>query len=501
MSEWPKSELADKALHNAAIDFFNAKMLNRAIEVRKQLIVKHPKSSYVPQDVYALAEGYEAIADFDPAADYYELYATNFEKSKAGGGKKGKAPPPKKGAPEKKPEAEQVWEEQKAQDALFNAGVFREGLGVYKQALKNREKYLELWPTSKDAEAVEKSILDLYEKMNAWGKVTKGLEDYERKYIKDPNKVLTAEGRIATIYEEKQKNAKAAKGVYARITDYYEKLGKKQREGLEITALDAVARASFIENEDDWKKYSAMKLRWSKVQNIGELKASILSKSNALQDIQKTYTKTVAFKSADPAICALHKIGMAYDQLAEQLVNFPVPKGLPEEILIELKPQFEQQAEPVKKNAAEAFSAVVQKSQELDVFNPCTVAALEMLRNKYRPEAFPKMREDVMELKDSTGKQPAIGGGVLTSVQPIPSIAPDQAQAIRNNAREVGTREVADTMPEVDLSGPGPEEKKVANNTNTNAKKAPEPEPKKNTPAPAPTPTKKSNDDEPEDTL
>ncbi|MFO0596073.1 MAG: tetratricopeptide repeat protein [Myxococcaceae bacterium] len=503
VNEWPKSDYADKALHNAAIDFFNARMLNKAIEVRKQLIQKHPKSSYVPQDVFALAEGYEAIADFDPAADYYELYATNYEKNNKGGAKKGKAPPPaKKGAADKKPEAEQVWEEQKAQDALFNAGVFREGLSAYKQALKNREKYLELWPTSKDAETIEKSILDLYEKMGQWGKVTKGLEEYEKKYSKDPNKILTAEGRIANIYEEKQKNAKAARGVYSRITDYYEKLGKKQREALEITALDAVARASFIENEDDWKKYSAMKLRWSKVQNIGELKASILSKSNALQDIQKAYTKTVAYKSADPAICALHKIGMAYDQLAEGLVNFPIPKGLPEEILIELRPQFEQQAEPVKKNAAEAFTAVVQKSQELDVFNACTVSALEMLRNKYRPEAFPKMREDVMELKQSGDKQLVIGGDVLTSIQAVPTITPEQQQAIKNNAAEVGSRPVADTMPEVDLSTPSNDSPPPTKKDTTTAK-APTPEPKKNTPAPAPAPTPapKGKDDEPEDTL
>ncbi len=493
VTEWPKSELADKALHNAAIDFFNARMLNKAIEVRKLLIVKHPKSSYVPQDVYALAEGYEAIADFDPAAGFYEQYATAYEKSKSTTGKKGKAAPAKKGAAPAKPEVEQIWEEQKAQDALFNAGVFREGLGAYKQALKNREQYLELWPTSKDAEAVEKSILDLYEKTGQWAKVTKGLEEYEKRYSKDPNKVLTAEGRIATINEDKQKNAKAARGVYNRITDYYEKLGKKAREGLEITALDAVARANFVENEDDWKKYNTMKLRWSKVQNIGELKSSILSKSNALQDIQKTYTKTVSFKSADPAICALHKIGMAYDQLADQLVNFPIPTGLPEEILIELRPQFEQQAEPVKKNAAEAFTAVVTKSQELDVFNQCTVAALEMLRNKYRPEAYPKMREDVMELKQAVEKQLVIGGDVLTSIQAIPTIAPEKAQEIKNNAREVGSREVvADTMPEVDLTGPAPKKevkKDVANNTT------------KTTPAPAPTPARKGKDDEPEDTL
>ncbi|MGV3620910.1 MAG: tetratricopeptide repeat protein [Archangium sp.] len=486
VNEWPKTELADKALFNAAIDFFNGRMLNRAIEVRKQLIQKYPKSQYVPQTMFALAEGYEAIADFDPAADYYEAYAAAYEKSRGPQPRKGKAAP-KKGAREPlKPAAEQVWEEAKAQDALFNAGVFRDGLGAYKQALKNREKYLELWPSSKDTEAVEKSILDLYEKMGQWGKVTKGLEEYEKKYIKDPSKVLTAEGRIASIYEEKQKNAKAARGVYNRITDYYEKLPKRQRDTLEITALDAVARANFIQNEDEWRKYNAMKLRWSKLQNVGELKSSIASKGTALTEIQKSYTKTVSFKSADPAICALHKIGLAYDQFADQLINFPVPPGLPEEILIEMRPQFEQQAEPVKKNATDAFTAVVQKSQELDVFNPCTVAALEMLRTKYAPQAFPKMPEDVMALKSPAEKGPVIGGDMLTSIQAVPTITAEQQQTIKNNTSEVGSRPAADTMPEVDLTQP---------------EAAPKAE-KKASASPAPAPAKgKSPEDEPEDTL
>ena len=39
--------------------------------------------------------------------------------------------------------------------------------------------------------------------------------------------------------------------MYQRIADEHEKLGKKQREALEITALDGVAKASFLANEDD----------------------------------------------------------------------------------------------------------------------------------------------------------------------------------------------------------------------------------------------------------
>lgn len=436
-SEWPSSDLADKALFNAAVDFYNGKAIDRAIEVRKQLIQRHPKSPYVPQCLYALAEGYEAIADFDAAADYYEVYATNYEKGKTGG-KKGAAKARKGGKDDaKKDGGEQVWEESRAQDALFNAGVFREGLGALKQALKDREKYLDLWPTSKEAEAVEKSILDLYERLGAWQKVLRGIEDYEKKYSKDPNKVLQGEGRMALVYEEKLKNAKAAKGVYARVQDYYEKLPKRTRDSLDIHALDAVARASFVSNEDDWRRYSGLKLRWTSMQNPGELKATIKTKTDALVELQKAYTKTVAFKSADPAICALHKIGMGYDQLFEQLTNFPVPKGLPEDLLIEMRPQFDQMAEPLKKKALEAFASVVQKSQELDVFNACTRSALELLRSKYAPDRFPKMREEVVELKLPAERQRAYGADLLTSIQGASPVSAEKAAEVRNKARDV----------------------------------------------------------------
>jgi tetratricopeptide (TPR) repeat protein len=499
VAEWPKSEFADKALYNAAIDFYNAKMLDRAIEVRKQLIERYPKSQYVPQTMFALAEGYEAIADFEPASNYYEAYASNYEKSRTGAGKKAAPKKGNKGRGDDKPEgSEQVWEEQKAQDALFNAGVFREGLGQYKAALRNRERYLELWPQSKDAEAVEKSILDLYEKMGAWKKVIDGLEAYEKKNSKDPNKVLVSEGRIAAIYEEKLKNPKAARGVYDRIWKYYEQLPKRLRDTLEIQALDAVARASFLQNEDDWKKYSSIKLKWSKVQNIGELKGSIKVKGEALADLQKAYTRTVALKSADPAICALHKIGMAYDQFAEQLVNFPVPKGLPEEILVELRPQFEQQAEQPKAKATEAFAAVVQKSQELDVFNPCTQAALTMLRTKYASSQFPPMYEEIFELRAEAQQQPAIGVGLLTSIQPVPMVAPEKAAEMQVKAREVSARDASATAPEIDLSAPD-----QAPRPKTAAAPAPgpAPTPSRKPDGAAPAPKRQSPEDEPEDAL
>lgn len=497
VQDWPKSDLADKALYNASIDYFNAKMLDRAIEVRKQLIQRYPKSQYVPKTLFALAEGYEAIADFDDAADHYERYAANYEKGKAGGGKKA-APKGKKDAGA--PQPEQVWEEQKAQDALYNAGVFRDGLGQYKQALKNREKYLELWPKSKDAEAVTKSIIDLHEKMSLWTKAQKLYEEYEKDQIRDPSKLLWAEGRIASIYEEKLKNNNGARKIFVRILDYYEKLNKKQKEALDIQALDAVARASFVMNEDDYKRYSGIKLKWSALQNIGELKGSIKTKAKALEEIQKAYTKTVQFKSADPAICALARIGMAYDQFAEALANPPVPKGIPEELLFEVKNQFNQEATPIREKATEAFAATVQKSQELDVFNPCSSKALEMLRSKYKPEQFPKMGEETFELKLEEGAgATAIGQGLLTSIQAVPTVSPEKAAELKSNTAGVSGRNVVDARPRGDDPDtlPAPEPKPEPKNEKPKSTATNKPPPS----APGPTTPAKKDADEPEDTL
>jgi TolA-binding protein len=510
VTAFPKSDLADKAVFNAAIDFYNAKALDKAIDTRKRLLHEYSKSQYVPQTMFALAEGYEATADFLQASEFYEKYADNYEKSKgktpASAAKK--APAPKKGKKGEKADkgddspkgsGEQIWEEPKAKIAIFNSGVFRDGLGQYTAALKNRERYLKLWPEDKDNEAIMLSIVDLHERNGKYKQAIDSLGDYEQKFAKDPNKVLTAEGRIENLYAEKMKKKADAAKICKRVLQFYNTLPKKTQKALEITALDPVGRCNYEGNDDDFAKYKAVKLKWSKLQNVGELKGSIKDKSKALEGITKLYTETVSLKSADPAICALYKIGLAYEQFSDQLGNPPVPKGVPDDLLVEIKAQFDQQGEPIKAKAAEAFAAAVQKSTELDVYNKCTTDALTKLREKFKPESFPPMPEDRLEIKvDSSQSHMAIGNDILTSVQAVPR-AEKPMVASTNSV----TAKQQDAPPDLD-DAPPPEGKRVAKSEDP-----PPPAPKKESPppqtsAPAPqkaAPAKKGGGDEPEDAL
>jgi tetratricopeptide (TPR) repeat protein len=451
VSEFPKSEIADKALFNASIDYFNAKMLDKAIETRDRIISQYPKSEYVPACIYANAEAHEAIGDFEKAAEAYEKYVVGFERNKdKKDDKQHKAPPPrqaragKKGkggkaedAPPPKAPVVQKWDESKAQIALYNAGVFREGLAQMRQALKDREKYLDLWKGSKDEEAVFLSIADLYEKMGTYGRALGQLEEYEKKYGKDPNKLLLAEARLIHIFEDKAKRPKEAARIYARVNKFYEQLGPTRRKALDPGAVEVAAKAHFLSVEDDFHFYTLAKLRWGHgPAPEKEFKETLQEKAKRMKVVIENYTKTVKYNAGDTGICALHKIGLAYANFAETLEKAPMPRGANQDLQDAIRDEMSKQAATPKEKAAEAFAAAVAKSQELDISNDCAKKSLELLRDTYRPDKFPPLYEKTYEIKSVKGGQ-AAGGDLLAAIQVVPVLTEAQQQLAKEQADEL----------------------------------------------------------------
>lgn len=500
VNDFPKSEIADKALYNASIDYYKAGMLEKSLQMRQKIITSYPKSEFVPDCIYANAELHEIIGDFEEAASGYEGYVTGYERSDKGGapakggkkqqrasargGKKGKREEaPAEGA---KPAVVQKWDQAKAQVALFNAAVFREGLGQYKQALRDREHYLDLWPDAKDAEAIFLSIGDIYEKTGAYMKTVSHLEEYERRY-KDPNKQLAAEGRIARLFEDKMKRPREAQRIYGRILKFYEELGRGQKRSLDNAALDAVARAHYLHNEPDFQFYAMLKLRWGRGPSPEkEFKAGATEKAKRMKVVENDYTQTVAFKAGEPAICALYKLGLVYDNFVDTLVNAPMPPGAAPELQDALKDELSNQASPLKEKATAAFSAAVQKGRELDVHSDCVVKSLQKLRDVYQPEQYPTLVEEVAELKSV--KAPVQGGDLVASVQPVPVLSQEEQERAVANAQSVKD----------DLGDVEPEKKAPEKAAPQEAGKSEKPASNKPDSKSEP---KKTNSDEPEDFL
>jgi hypothetical protein len=164
-----------------------------------------------------------------------------------------------------------------------------------------------------------------------------------------------------------------------------------------------------------------------------EFKETLKEKVKAMGLVEKRYAATVGFKSGDPAICALYKIGLAYHNMAEAVVNAPMPAGAPPELQDAIREELAGQSQPIKDKAAEAFTVTVQKAQELDIFNDCFKKSLAMLRDTYRPQQFPKMNEEVVDLP-SVASASAVGQGVLTDIQAVPVISKQQAAEHKEKA-------------------------------------------------------------------
>lgn len=439
VQDFPDTAIADQALYNASVDYFKAKMLDKSIEVRERLIREYPGSKFVPDCIYANAEALEAIGDFAKAAETYEAYVRGFESrgekpaARSAKGKSGRNATAAAAAPA----AAQKWEESKAQVALFNAATYRDGLGQHKAALANRERYLMLWPKAKDAEEIHMSIVDLLVKTGAYNRALTKLEEYEREYMRSPSKFLTAEGRIVDIYENKLRRPKDTERLYKRIKEYYEQLPKRLRSSLEPSALAPVGQAHFLAVEADYAHYSRLKLGWGRPPSPQYFKNTIAEKSKSLDWVQRKYTQTVAIGAPEPAICALHRIGLTYDNFVDRLVNAPMPPGLDEESEMAIREEFSNQAQPLREKATEAFAAAVAKARELTVFNDCAAEALAKLRTVYAPEAFPEMPEEKVAL--SKGVNLAIGGDVLTAIQDVPP--PPVATVPEKQAQEKALQE------------------------------------------------------------
>ncbi|GEM_PF-218080 len=465
VGEFPKSDLADQALFNASVDFFKGKQIDKSLEVCNRLISNYPKSKFMPQCLYANGENYEMIGDFELAAQNYEAYALAYASQagseekpppepppKAAKGKKGKkgskAKPAKQAAPAQKQQGKVnippgvKYEKSKAQIALFNAGVFREGLGQYREALKNRALYLELWPSGKDAEAISLSMNDLLQKTGQWSKAILRLDDYVRENSRNPDKVLQGELRILKIYEKMQKRADVERTLKL-INDFVSKLKPAQLDELGTQAKEAVARASYWAIEPEFEAYA----RISFPNDDKKLKGVMEAKQKALLNAEKRYSEVIKMKVADPAICSLYKLGMLYKNFSDQLTSAPVPDmPFPKQLnpikhlmnkpwekwpaeyreaipqadfenikaqLADAEEQFKQAyrdqlfelAMPLEEKAADGFLLAVQESRNLTMYNDCAREALRLLADKYKPSMFPKVTEYLADVEAAAGAQ------------------------------------------------------------------------------------------------
>jgi TolA-binding protein len=426
--DWPGSKLAPKALFNASVDLVRAGRLDRAMVARDELMKRYPNDPLAPKIIFTNAQDREAVADFGHAAEDYERYFNGWYRAAAaqnapavvrGKGRKAKRASRQVAVPHGDAGG---FEEAKARDALYNAGVLREGLSQHRRAEDDRLKFVETWPTAPESPRIFLSVADLYGRQNQTAKEIKQLEDYQEQWARDPTEWLVIQDRIARLHA-KAGDGRGEQRAYEDAQRYW----RAHRGQVGERGMPVVAQAEYLALEPAFEDYAKIDFgvpaKLAPARQVKWLRNQVGWKAHKLEALQKSYTAVVNLKQAEPAVCALYKIGLGYKNFAHTLQSAPLPKEIRRDKAMteEYRNQLNQLAEAPEKKAVEALEFAMTKSRELGVSNACSKATAEALA-KYKPDLYGPTLEKVPELDTppSASTRPQ-GRGLLTSlVQPTP---------------------------------------------------------------------------------
>jgi tetratricopeptide (TPR) repeat protein len=358
--EFPQGGLADKALANAAAMYTRSGDLDRAIKSRLRLVNSYKTSPLVPDQLYAIAAGYEQIVAYKEAASWLERFVSENPK------------------------------DSRAKDALYNASIYRHGTNDTKKAVEDRELYLKSFKDAADAEDVAFSIATAWEEAGNTKNAVTAYGDFAEQWRrKDPVRALNAQYRAYRLLEK----SKAGKAELERAYKELETQARAyQRTGKPVDDVgDPLALVAFREADLVLANYKFVKI--TRADNPTEFQKKLQQKREAKDAVKKAYTEVVKLKSPEWAVASLFRIGEAEANLVKVIKDVPPPRILTEEQGQLFKDKLEEMTLPIEEEAAQTMVLCLDKSAELAVFNEWTRQCLSYLEEN-RPNQYPKNSAD-----------------------------------------------------------------------------------------------------------
>jgi tetratricopeptide (TPR) repeat protein len=410
VKEFPKSENADRALTSAMVIFQEAGQIDRGAAAGERVLTDYAGSPFEPKVRYTLARLYEKLAEFRKAAAMYAAFVDAHDaavrSADARKAKQAKAAPKKgKAAKESLSGDTPSADESRAQkdeerrkllaeatewvpDALFNAGLWWEGVGESDKALAAYRAYIARFKDRPDVPRIAYNLGLVHEKDGKWAEAARAFDSFAETYGRDSRtgggQVYLARYRQLLAYR-KVKNTREAERVQGELVRGWARLPEQERQRPEL--LNAYGHARFLALEPEWQRYVDIKFK-----RVSTIRRDLAAKQQSIQRLEKAYTDVAATGSGEWGIAAITRIGLAYADFARNILESPDPSGLDEEQLAMYRGELENLALPLEDKSTEVLEKALGKAYELSLYNEWTLAAQEQV-NRYRPGAYAQVRQ------------------------------------------------------------------------------------------------------------
>lgn len=409
VKEFPKSENADRALTSAMVIFQEAGEIDRGVAAGERVLTDYPSSIFEPKVRYTLARLYEKVAEFRKAAAMYTAFVDAQDAAsravEARKVKQAKAEPKKKtkdasmsGDAQSADEARAHKDEERrallaesekwVPDALFNAGLWWEGVGESDKAISAYRSYMSRFKDRPDVPQIAFNIGLVLEKDGKTAEAARAFDSFAETYGRDSR---TAGGQVylaryrQLIAYRKLKDAKNTERVQGELVRDWAKLSPQERQKPEL--LNAYGHARFLAVESDWQRYVDIRFK-----RVATIRRDLAAKQQAMQKLEKAYVDVLGTGSGEWGIAALTRIGLAYADFARNITESPDPAGLDEDQRSMYRSELENLALPLEDKSNEALEKALAKAYELSLYNEWTLAAQEQV-NQFHPGAYAQVRQ------------------------------------------------------------------------------------------------------------
>ncbi|MBN1982598.1 MAG: tetratricopeptide repeat protein, partial [Chitinivibrionales bacterium] len=281
---FPESEVADKALFNAAEAYEQQQKWLDAADLYRRIDQSYPNSSIAPDALFNAASDYERAEQLPLVAQMYERLIQRYPTSI------------------------------KAKDGLFNLGFVYEKMKDYEKMAEAQHRYSTIYPNEKEVEAMTLRSGEYFYKGGLYEKATKIYENYVKLYANRSGSV-EAWYMMGNCYRNMADTARAA-SAFESAASQNEKLKQSTGQNNDYFAAEAVyalgliAKVSFLRSDLSGATAAQIKRKQ-------ELKTELLAKAI------KAFQKVISYRS-ERTMDATMQIGLLYEQFALHWSNQPV---------------------------------------------------------------------------------------------------------------------------------------------------------------------------------
>jgi TolA-binding protein len=242
-------------------------------------------------------------------------------------------------------------------NSLFKAGVICEELEDWNRAATN---YLALYKHDPQSQFAAKGLFfaaKSYENAGDYDKARTYYDEYTKIYFDDPDRYLEAAFRKGEIAYN-QSRYKAAVQDFEFVVSSHHKFVAQNADVENYIP----ARAQFLIGEILFDSFQKLKLSPPFERKLRRKKAQF-------EQVLKAYTEAAKFRVADWTTASSYKIGIAFEEFANALLDSPRPKNLSGSALQEYNSKLWQSVLPFKQKALNTYQANVKQAIQNKIEN------------------------------------------------------------------------------------------------------------------------------------